>query len=649
MATRSSTHKPRRASGAAASKPRAARAAANDTGNTTGSRRSAAAPSGLNANHRAENTMNRILLVDLGERELKERQTLRARRQVLKTIIENAPTSGGASVDQLAELADIEQKLGSDITVDPFYRRVVETYSQRSWDDLSGDTATGSAAAKAAARNTDYVHKYGLIGSQRTPDNFLDHLQRAEREIAGICGLLQLDGTTDAARRGFVQKVSGAQGEYRECRELFDAAFDQLSRQYRVTLRSQVDARLMDPGVYGCIAPGGDPRKRSPGDDDNVPSMLDKVCVLSGRNIAAVVRKLAADGVSANDPWLASRIDNAYEMQSGAVNGAPPSSLTIALPDLEEATDVEIVRENLDAAQAIYFAYQLEEARMPQVVEKIVDLFRAGLLPLSYGKTGDYLYGYYKKASERITEGERRDLYMRALGAPGGDPSMNQPNREFNELWLRFVSGVSSFGRQLNVDRMFRSQIPLAVSQEQVRKAARDLAASLSRNCYGIAYQFSKELKTLIIEYRDLLSDQEIRGAFGARDMWQVIDQVNANYLGGARNSHRYRTQARAGAVIIAWLSINNQRLTNRFDEVISINALTNPQLRGSDKPMETPTDWDLLQACEQWLAVGGVQDQRVEEYAQPVESPTITSKPIEMPQIARDVLDSAGISLPSF
>lgn len=648
MATRSSTHKPRRASGAAASKPRAARAAANDTGNTTGARRSAAAPSGPNANNRAENTMNRILLVDLGERELKERQTLRARRQVLKTIIENAPTSGGASVDQLAELADIEQKLGSDITADPFYRRVVETYTQRSWDDLS-DAATGSAAVKAAARNTDYVHKYGLIGSQRTPDNFLDHLQRAEREIAGICGLLQLDGTTDAARRGFVQKVSGAQGEYRECRELFDAAFDQLSRQYRVTLRSQVDARLMDPGVYGCIAPGGDPRKRSPGDDDNVPSMLDKVCVLSGRNIAAVVRKLAADGVSANDPWLASRIDNAYEMQSGAVNGAPPSSLTIALPDLEEATDVEIVRENLDAAQAIYFAYQLEEARMPQVVEKIVDLFRAGLLPLSYGKTGDYLYGYYKKASERITEGERRDLYMRALGAPGGDPSMNQPNREFNELWLRFVSGVSSFGRQLNVDRMFRSQIPLAVSQEQVRKAARDLAASLSRNCYGIAYQFSKELKTLIIEYRDLLSDQEIRGAFGARDMWQVIDQVNANYLGGARNSHRYRTQARAGAVIIAWLSINNQRLTNRFDEVISINALTNPQLRGSDKPMETPTDWDLLQACEQWLAVGGVQDQRVEEYAQPVESPTITSKPIEMPQIARDVLDSAGISLPSF
>ncbi len=655
MAIRKSSTKPRKTPGAAASKPRAARAKATTNGSKPGSSRADAATSGPRANNRAENTMNRILLVDLGERELKERQKLRARRQVLKTILTTADTSGGLSAGQLEELADIESTLGSDIVADPFYRRVAATYAQRSWEELAAnaDDAPANAAAKAAKangqkKNTDYVHKYGLIGTQRVPDNFLDQLQRAEREIIGICGLLQLDGVTDADRRGFVQKVSAVQGEYRESRELFDAAFDLLSRKYPVPLNSQIKAKLIDEGVFGCIRPGGDPEDRKPG-QDSVPNLLSKVCVLSGRNLAAVVRKLAADGISFNDPWLASRIENVYEMQSGVVGGAPPSSFDIPLPDLEEATDSEIVRENLDAAQAIYFAYQLEEARMPQVVERIVELFRAGLLPLSYGKTGDYLYSYYKKSSERITEGERRDLYMRAFGAPGGDPSMNQPNREFSDLWLRFVSSVSSFGRQLTVDRMFRSQIPLSVSQEQVRKAARDLAASLSRNCYGIAYQFSKELKTLIIEYRDLLSDQEIRTSFGARDMWQVMDQVNANYLGGTRNSHRYRTQAKCGAIIIAWLAHNHQRLTNRMGEVISTNALTNPQLRGSDRPMEEPTDWDLLQACEQLIAVGGIGDQRVEDFSQPVESPTITSKPIEMPQIARDVLDSAGISLPSF
>jgi hypothetical protein len=587
--------------------------------------------------------MNRILLVDLGERELKERLKLRDRRRVLTTIQSTEATSGGLGAQQEAELKRVKAKLASDVVVDDFYRVVASAIAQTAWETLE--------------KENRFVHEYGLLGSQRIRGNPFGVLEDAERELVGVCGLLQLDGQTDAGielaregrpRPGFVQKVSIAQGEYRENRALFDAAFEQLMVRYPVPLGSQVKAGLIDPNVYGCVDPGGDPGEREPS-DKSVPGPDHTVCVLSGRNIAAVVRKLALDGISANDPWLASRIENTYEMQSGVVGGAPPSSFDIPLPDLEDATDSEIVRENLDAAQAIYFAYQLEEARMPQVVERIVELFRAGMLPLSYGKTGDYLYGYYKKASERITEGERRDLYMRAFGAPGGDPTMNQPNREFNDLWWRFVSSVSSFGRQLTVDRMFRSQIPLSVSQEQVRKSARDLAASLSRNCYGIAYQFSKELKTLIIEYRDLLSDQEIRTSFGARDMWQVMDQVNANYLGGPRNSHRYRTQAKCGAIIIAWLARNHRRLTDRLGEVISTNALTNPQLRGSDRPMEDPTDWDLLQACEQLIAVGGIGDQRVEDFSQPVESPTITSRPIEMPQMARDALDSAGISLPSF
>lgn len=587
--------------------------------------------------------MNPILLVDLGERELKERRKLRDRQRVLLTIQATENTSGGLSSQQDAELHRVMDKLSSDVVVDDFYRVVAASIAQAPWESLE--------------KESHFVHEYGLLGSQRIQGQPFDTLEAAEREIVGVCGLLQLDGQTEPGielaregrpRPGFVQKVSIAQGEYRENRALFDAAFEQLMLRYPVPLRSQIKAGLIDPNIVGCIDPGGDPGARKQG-EASVPSPDHTVCVLSGRNIAAVVRKLALDGVSANDPWLASRIENTYEMQSGVVGGAPPSSFDIPLPDLEEATDGEIVRENLDAAQAIYFSYQLEEARMPQVVERIVELFRAGLLPLSYGKTGDYLYGYYKKASERITEGERRDLYMRAFGAPGGDPSTNQPNREFNDLWWRFVSSVSSFGRQLTVDRMFRSQIPLSVSQEQVRKAARDLAASLSRNCYGIAYQFSKELKTLIIEYRDLLSDQEIRTSFGARDMWQVMDQVNANYLGGTRNSHRYRTQAKCGAIVIAWLARNHQRLTNRLGEVISTNALTNPQLRGSERPMEDPTDWDLLQACEQLIAVGGIGDQRVEDFSQPVESPTITSKPIEMPQMARDALESAGVSLPSF
>ncbi|MDQ3287060.1 MAG: hypothetical protein M3Q42_02155 [Pseudomonadota bacterium] len=582
--------------------------------------------------------MNRILLVDLGERELKKRQELRARRQVLQTIESTANSSGGLSSAQMDELESIQAQLSSDITVDPFYRLVAATHQQKDWHELE------------EAR--EFAHEYGLLGSQRMRNSTGQDLQANEKEIAAICGLLQVDGYTDAGRRGFVQRISTAQGEYRENRALFDAAFKELGTRYKVRLKSQIDAGLIDPDIIGCDRPNDNPEERrgreSHADLPFIPGEDDIVCALSSRNIAAVVRRLARNGTTANDTWLASRIQNTYDMQTGVVEGAPPSAMEIMLPDLDASTDVEIIKENLDGAQAIGFASNCEDMHMPQVVERIVELFRQGMLPLGRGKAGDYLFNYYKKAGERMTEGERRDLYMRVLGTPGGDGSATEPNREFKELWLRFISAVSQFGRQLSVDRMLRSNVPVSVSQEQVRKAGRDLAANLSLHCYGIAYFAATELQTMILEFRDLLSDPEIRGCFGARDMWQVIDQVNANYLGGPRNTHRYRTQARSFAVIVRWLANHRERLGSHYGEVIAVNALTNPQLRGSDQPTISPTDWDLVQACEQWLAVGGVQEQSIEHYAQSSESPLITSKPIGMPQMARDVLDQAGISLPN-
>lgn len=582
--------------------------------------------------------MNRILLVDLGERELKNRQKLRAERQSLLSLQDTAATSGGQNLVQSARLAEINRLLQADATVDPFFRKVAETQQQLDWDKLDGR----------------YAHEYGLFGSQRMAHGAFEGLEINEREIAGIAGLLQVDGYTDfdvKRPQGFVQRISTAQGEYRANRALFDAAFAQLSQQYAVSLKSQIDAGLIDADIVGSEWPGENPESRRgiTADKPFRPALDETVAALSARNIAALVRRLASSGVSANDSWLASRIQNGYEMQSGVIDGAPISSTEISLPGFDDASDQVAVQENLFGAQAVAFAASCEDMNMPQVVEKIVDLFRTGLLPISRGKAGDYLYAYLKKAGERMTQGERLDLYRQVLGRNEGDPGMAS-NTEFKELWLRFVAAVSSFARQLSVDRMMRSQVPIAVSQEQVRKAGRDLAANLSVHSFGIVRFAAAELQQTILEYRDLLSDAELRACFGARDMWQVMDQVNANYLGGPRNTHRHRTQARSAAVVIRWLAKHPDRISGRYGEVISINALTNPQMRGSEQPMVDPNDWDLVQACEQWLAVGGVQDDSIERYAQSSESPTITSRPMEnrgIPQVARDVLDSAGISLP--
>lgn len=589
--------------------------------------------------------MNRILLVDLSERELKARRALESQAQRLKNLSERRD-GAGLTPDQEADLERFVELLDSDSPVDEFYQVVASTYTQRSWQQmLESDEGEG-----------DYILKHGLFGSQRgvpTPSA----LGEKEQEIAGICGLLQLDNIVDAKRANFRRKVAEAQGEYRENRELFDAVFARLNGKFVVRLQSQIDKMQVGAEIIGCIRPDQSISSRSkrgtkngPSTEGLIPASGDLINAISARSAAAVVRRLAEDRVSANDPWLNSRIDNGFDLQTGVVGGAPASAIEIMLPDLEESVDVEIVKENLHAMQAHYFAFMLEEMRLFQVVEKIVDLFRQGLLPLGRGKAGDYLYKYYKTASTRITESERRDIYVRAFGAPGGDPEANLPNREFNELFLRFVSAVSNFSRQNTIEKLLRNSLPMAVSQEQVRKSARDLAANLSLHGYGIAYFAATELQSTILEFRDVLSDPEVKGAFGARDMWQVIDQVNVNYFGGAKNTQRFRTQARAGAIIIRWLANNHERLTGRYGtDVLSVASLNDPALRGfgSDQPTVTPSDWDLVQSCEQWLAVGGVQDTSIEQYSQPIESPVMTSRPIDIPPAARDVLSAAGISLP--
>lgn len=575
--------------------------------------------------------MTPILLIDLSQRELQERQKLQARKDRLDAVERTQASSGGLRTDEEQERKDIIAQLASPSPVDRFYQQVASAVARKPWADL--------------VKSGQYQLEFGLFGSQHDI-NPGDHLEDNEQEIAFVCGLLEQDNLTDPDVPDFIRKVTTAQGEYRQNIDLYNVAYQTFEKRFPVTLQSQIDKGLVDPsiqdvlGKLGAAAAAAGARAAAVG--------VQMIYAVSARNIAGVIRKLISGKVSANDPWITARLESAYDMQTGVVEGAPPSALEIMLPDLEEAVDIEIVTENLLAVQAIYFSYQLEEMRLFQVVERIVDLFRQGLLPLGRGAVGDYLFNYYKKAAERITEAERRDLYMRVFGAPGGNPA-SEPNREFNELWLRFVSAVSSFSRQLTVERMLRNGIPMSVTQEQVRKAGRDLGTNLSRNGYGIAYFAATELQQTILEFRDVLTNPELRGAFGARDMWQVIDQVNVNYLGGARNTQRYRTQSRSGAVIIRWIANNVQKLSNVGGPVIQIEQILNPQLRaasGGNNPTVDPSDYDLVNACEQWLAVGGVQEASIDQYSQPIEAPTMTSRPIEMPQIAKDMLSGMGVGL---
>ncbi len=498
--------------------------------------------------------------------------------------------------------------------------RKIQTETLKGAEAFGGElaTAVSSGQLAGAEKLVDLLNLF-ITKGVRTPSF---GLSPDEKLLAAVYGCLEadrVDPPADHSRSVVVQYDPDAE----RTRQVFGKALFSAQGEYRTNLK------LFEAVLPFLIRLGaGTP-----------------IDVVDASEWARVVRALIQRGIAFDEVQMERRVDEALDIIQNVGADAPTSSIPIDLPDLDATDDFQIQADNIRALQPAYFAAMFEELKAFAVVDKLVELFQNGVLPVGRGEAGNGLFKYWKETAIRVSEAERRSFYARTLGVAGGDDG-GMPNREFNDLLLRFVSSVSSFVRQNNVDDLLRTRIAGAISQQQVRKSARDLANNLSLHGYGMAYFMATELQKQVKDVIKLLSDPDIRQSYGARDMWQVIDQVAALELGGARNSLRYRTMAASGAIIMAWLANHARELSNNsFGAILDIDEIRNPSPRlNGAKPTTAPNDSDLLNACEQWLAVTGTQEDTVEDYAQHKESPMTTSRPIQIPSIARDLLDSAGV-----
>lgn len=375
------------------------------------------------------------------------------------------------------------------------------------------------------------------------------------------------------------------------------------------------------------------------GDADGVGSGMPTV---NAEEYAKVMRGLALRKIGANEPQLRRRVNEVLDDVQNVGGEDSIADLGIDLPDLEDIYDQNIVAENVRVMGPMIVSAMFDELKVFQVVDRIVEQFQHGMLPIGPGSAGKMLYRYWREAPNRMSEQERKNFAAITLGIPGGDAG-GMINREFNDLWIRFVSSVSSFIRQNEVDSLLRSATPSPISHQQVRKSARDLAGNLSLHGYGMAHYAAREMQSQVKFMIGLLQDPEILGSYGARDMWQVVDQVATYELGGAKTSSRYRTLATCGTIITAWLANNVNRINQATGPIIDIDQVRSPDVASNHRATKNPTDYDLVNACELWLADTATSDLQVEEMAQPREAPQMTSKPIQIPALARDMLDGLG------
>ena len=271
----------------------------------------------------------------------------------------------------------------------------------------------------------------------------------------------------------------------------------------------------------------------------------------------------------------------------------------------EDAT-ADIVAANLRALQPVYFASILEEARGFDVVDRLVTMFAGGMLPLGHERTGAMLYKYWKGDYKRLTSEQRRTVYARAFGLPGGDASV-MSNREFNDLWMRFVSIVGMYAAEL----LAMPPEERSVSEEEVLISGRDLALNLSMYGDGLAWFAASDFKAEVQQAMELLSSAELQIAFGAKTPWEVIYNIAASELRAELNISRAHIRADSGVIIIRWLANRRARLLKaRSASILKHDDICEERTAASQNrnPMLYPTDFDLVTACEQWLGVTGTQ-----------------------------------------
>lgn len=208
----------------------------------------------------------------------------------------------------------------------------------------------------------------------------------------------------------------------------------------------------------------------------------------------------------------------------------------------------QALSKNLDAAATIYQAAMLEELRMFAVVDRIAALFQRGELPLR-GSIRRQIPEWIRVA-DRLTDAERRTLYGHVLGGDVPAESDVVPNRDFDALFARFLAAAGAFERETSG----HPKKAKSVSAKAVYNAARSLALNLSNRSYGAPVEAAGSLARKIELAEAILSDAQVRKAYGAKDAWEVVERVAEEELGKTVDATRARSSAEEGAAVIAWL-----------------------------------------------------------------------------------------------
>ncbi|MBV9790349.1 MAG: hypothetical protein JOZ51_19315, partial [Chloroflexi bacterium] len=220
--------------------------------------------------------------------------------------------------------------------------------------------------------------------------------------------------------------------------------------------------------------------------------------------------------------------------------------------------DETVTSERMLAVADLYYIYQHETIGVFRVMQKLQELFRAGIVRLSEGPGAYALYQFDRREVLRYTRRDRLMAYRRAFGY-GSAPVVagSRPNTDFHNLFTHFINQVALYWRDKRISDVIRERAydPSFGSVAIVRRSGLDLRNNLKFMSFGHLNVMRVEVMQLLDEAFRILNSDDVKRLFGADNAWDVIEEVLVRHFRERLVTSPRQRMAVAGREVLRWLA----------------------------------------------------------------------------------------------
>lgn len=324
------------------------------------------------------------------------------------------------------------------------------------------------------------------------------------------------------------------------------------------------------------------------------------------RNLRALSLNVTREGFDAGeyDEYFAVAYDNALRTTSGdqdpvslkfgsADAAAAATAWDFSIDEFETTEEQGIVTENIAAAGALYYIFELgERMGVFRLADELVLRSAAGTLDLPEGDASARLFRYFKLRQDRSPVADRALLYKRALDA--GEATVLESaviNEDFPQLWHKLMEEVATYIEKSEKAVDFE-EVGTKVSRSGIYEATRNLQYNLTEHMTGMAHMQVREMYAHLREALDLLGHPEIVDYYATgrqKNRWKVMSNLGKEVFKRTIPVSAIRNAAVEGNRVFQWLT--------KFDGPGSVQ----------EKDFR-----DFLTAAEAWILAQGTMGEEI-------------------------------------